>query len=142
MSGLVAKEGIAVPRDGKILLAAIVIALLVVFAVGFAIAQQVQGRGRRMGRGMMGPPMVRPFGPPAPAEPVAIAVYKGKVFIASGGKLYRFDAETLEKEMETTYAEAPQPPGPPPPAPPLQAPPAPGAQPGAAPAPPPPPPPQ
>jgi hypothetical protein len=51
--------------------------------------------------------MMRAMAPPA------IAVAGGKVFIAAGGKLYRFDAETLELEAEADYAPmGPMPMGP------------------------------
>lgn len=69
-----------------------------------------------MPRGM---PMVPPMGPgmmpgmvPSP-PPVAMVVDAGKIYIAEGGTLYKFDAETLELEKQTRYAQ--RPPGPMPP---------------------------
>ena len=129
---------------GRLLVAtAVVAALVAILIAAIAVAQQGQGgpRGPARGRGvgsMMGPRMVGPMmgprmmgmGPamaPPPPEPVAICVEKGKVFVASGGRLYRFDAKTLEKEKEVVYAQPPEPPAVPG-----------GPMPGAAPQPPPP----
>lgn len=47
----------------------------------------------------------------AMAQP-AIAVANGKVFIAAGGVLYRFNAETLELELQVEYAPFMPPMGP------------------------------
>ncbi len=67
--------------------------------------QMMRGRGQRMGR-MMRMPMRMPM------LPVAIAVANGKVFVASAGKLYRFNADTLELEMEASYGPPAPAPGP------------------------------
>jgi hypothetical protein len=37
----------------------------------------------------------------------AIAVAEGKVFVAAGGRLYRFNADTLQLEMQAEYAAMP-----------------------------------
>ncbi len=65
---------------------------------------RMRGRGGRMVR-MMAPRMMMPM-----FVPVAIAVADGKVFVVAGGKLYRFNAETLELEMEVDFLKpAPMP---------------------------------
>ncbi len=66
--------------------------------------------------GMRGMPMMPPMAPgmmpgmmPSPPS-VAMVVDAGKIYIAEGGTLYKFDAETLELEKKTRYAQ--NPPGP------------------------------
>ncbi|MBC7288501.1 MAG: hypothetical protein H5T86_10760 [Armatimonadetes bacterium] len=99
--------------SGRMLAAAVVVvALAAAVAMGVALAQQGPARGQGPGPGPLAGPAARPVFFPQ-AAPVAIWVDKGKVFVASAGKLYRFDAETVQKEMEATYQE-PLPPGPPP----------------------------
>ncbi|MCD6351729.1 MAG: hypothetical protein J7M26_06390 [Armatimonadetes bacterium] len=72
------------------------------------------GGGPRVG-GMMGP-MMGMMGPMQQMmqamAPPAIAVADGKVYVAAAGKLYRFDAKSLDLEKQTTYASTPGVPGP------------------------------
>lgn len=76
--------------------------------------QQGPGPGAGVGPGpgfgpmgpMGGPMMMRAMATPA------IAVAGGKVFVAAGGVLYRFDAETLELELKVEYAPMTPPMGP------------------------------
>jgi hypothetical protein len=78
---------------------------LVVCARGWAEAARVQAVQTLT----PGETLVVPAGSgPSPLAPPAIAVAGGKVYLAAGGRLYRFDAGTLRLEKQGSYG--PQPP--------------------------------
>lgn len=77
---------------------------LVVTLVAVSYAQG--GPGGQEGGRERGARVAQQMWRPAMATP-AIAVAGDKVFVAAGGKLYRFDANTLELEAEATYAQLP-----------------------------------
>lgn len=107
------------PHRGRTLIAvcvAVVALGMVCLAAGRdpASAQMAPAGQPRQG-GPMGPMMMGPMMMPPPAGGVAMVVCKDMIFIASGGKLYKIDPDTMEVVGELTFEEPPQPVGPPPP---------------------------
>jgi hypothetical protein len=99
-----------VSHSGRTLIVTIGVAALLalvvcLFAVSWAQAPGAPGGPGPMGPGpggtMPGMRMMQGMGAPA------IAVAEGKVFVAAGGRLYRFNADTLQLEMQAEYAAMP-----------------------------------